>query len=107
MSYSSAIVKQGITTIYCEELMEKLSISEARRRLSELISRASAGEQFIIQRRGQPVAMLIPATVPERRQDKVGKAIQLARALGQSETLLRDIEEGKVHPIMAAFGLLR
>ena len=31
--------------------------------------------------------------------------LQLARALGQSETILRDIEEGKVHPIMAAFGL--
>jgi hypothetical protein len=35
----------------------------------------------------------------------VKKTLRLARALGQSEDMLRQIEEGNAHPIMAAYGL--
>jgi hypothetical protein len=33
------------------------------------------------------------------------RTLRLARALGQSEEILRQIEEGNAHPIMAAYGL--
>ena len=41
--------------------MTKLvSISEAKNRLSSLLTRAAAGEEIVITKRGQPVAKLVP-----------------------------------------------
>ena len=40
--------------------MLSLGAEEARRRLPELLKRAEAGEQTLIQRHGQPVAALVP-----------------------------------------------
>ena len=85
--------------------METISVGEAKSRFSELISRASAGERFVIQRRERPVAALISSTELERLERTSKMAFQLARALGQSEDILREIEEGKLHPAMAAYGL--
>jgi prevent-host-death family protein len=85
--------------------MEKISIGEAKSRFSELISRASAGERFMIQRRERPVAVLISSAELEHLERTAKMTLQLARALGQSEELLRDIEAGKAHPLAAAFGL--
>jgi prevent-host-death family protein len=46
--------------------MERINVAEAKSRFSELISRAAAGERFIIQRRERPVAALIGAAELER-----------------------------------------
>ncbi|MGL6133417.1 MAG: type II toxin-antitoxin system prevent-host-death family antitoxin [Prochlorococcaceae cyanobacterium] len=52
-------------------MSESLGVQEARRRLPELLSRAEAGEQLVINRNGQPVAALVPLfqrQVPQRRR---------------------------------------
>ncbi|MCU0530352.1 MAG: type II toxin-antitoxin system prevent-host-death family antitoxin [Cyanobium sp. Prado107] len=52
-------------------MSESLGVQEARRRLPELLSRAEAGEQLVINRHGQPVAALVPLyqrQVPQRRR---------------------------------------
>lgn len=40
---------------------ESLGVAEAKRRFSELIDRVSAGERFVVSRRGRPVLALVPA----------------------------------------------
>jgi prevent-host-death family protein len=85
--------------------MATISVGDAKSRFSELISRASAGERFVIQRRERPVAALISSAELERLERTSKMALQLARALGQRDAVLRHIEEGKAHPIMAASGL--
>ncbi len=87
--------------------METINVADAKSHLSELLSRVSAGERFLIQRRERPVAVLIGTDELERleRTSRVGR--RLAAALGQDEALLAAIERGEVHPAMAAFGLWR
>jgi prevent-host-death family protein len=85
--------------------MEKISVAEAKSRFSELISRALAGERFLIERRDRPVAVIISPNELERLERTVGTARRLALALGQDMALLAEIEAGRVHPAMAAFGL--
>jgi len=87
--------------------MEPINISEVKRRFSELVSRASAGERFLIGRRGRPLAVLLSADELERIE-RTGRAGRLlAGALGQSGELLDAIVDGREHPAMAAFGLWR
>lgn len=85
--------------------METINISEAKSRFSEFLSRAAGGERFIIMRRAHPVAALISAGELERLERSAEITRRLAHTLGQSSKLLEEIEEGKVHPAMAAFGL--
>jgi prevent-host-death family protein len=85
--------------------VERLSIGEAKSRFSQLVSRAAAGERFLIQRRERPVAVLINPTELERLERASQLATQLALALGQNAALLQRIEQGELHPAMAAFGL--
>ncbi|MBN1993644.1 MAG: type II toxin-antitoxin system Phd/YefM family antitoxin [Anaerolineae bacterium] len=87
--------------------MHSLNISEAKSRFSELISRAVAGERFLIQRRERPLAVLINATEFEQLERTAHTARQLAVVLGQNPDLLAEIEAGQAHPAMAAFGLWR
>lgn len=87
--------------------METLSMSEAKSRFSELVSRAVAGERFLIRRRNRPVAVLIGSAELERLQRLSETAHRLATALGQDVELLKRIEAEEVHPAMAAFGLWR
>lgn len=87
--------------------METINVADAKSRLSELLSRVTAGERFLIQRRARPVAVLIGADELERLERTSGVARRLAAALGQDEALLEQIERGEVHPAMAAFGLWR
>jgi prevent-host-death family protein len=47
-------------------IMTTFGITEARKRLSELIDRALAGEQIIITRRGHPVVELKPVAMALR-----------------------------------------
>jgi prevent-host-death family protein len=56
--------------------MHSVNIYEAKTHLSELVQRASQGEEIIIARNGKPAARLVAlAEVPERRrggwEDKV------------------------------------
>ena len=46
--------------------MDTTSLADAKARLSELVSRAEAGEPQIITRRGKPVAKLV-AIEPEKK----------------------------------------
>lgn len=41
--------------------MRKVNVRQARKRLSELLDDAERGESVIIERRGRPVARLVPA----------------------------------------------
>ena len=41
--------------------MNSISLTELRRRLSEIIARVERGESFIITRRGKHVAKIVPA----------------------------------------------
>ncbi len=43
-----------------EAYMSEIGSFEAKNRLSELITRAEAGEEIVITRRGRPVAKLVP-----------------------------------------------
>jgi prevent-host-death family protein len=90
-----------------EDNMETINVAEAKSRFSELLSRAAAGERFIIQRREKPVAALIGAAEMERLERASRAAHRLAHALGQEQAVLEKIERGELHPAMAAFGLWR
>jgi prevent-host-death family protein len=90
---------------YLEADMEKISMSEAKSRFSEFISRASSGERFVILRRESPLAAIIGAGELARLERSAEIVRHLAQTLGQSKHLLESIETGKVHPAMAAYGL--
>lgn len=87
--------------------METINVGEAKSRFSELISRAAAGERFLIRRRERPMAVLISSTELERLERTSQAARRLALALGQDAELLRQVEAQEIHPGMAAFGLWR
>lgn len=87
--------------------METVNVSDAKSRFSELISRTSAGERFVIRRRERPIAVLINPGELERLERATQTAQRLALALGQDESLLQQIERREAHPAMAAFGLWR
>ena len=87
--------------------METLRIAEAKSRFSELLSRASSGERFIIRRRERPVAALVSIEELERMDRASRAAEHLAEALGQSKELVAEIEAGEANPAMAAFGMWR
>lgn len=86
--------------------MNTISIGETKSHLSELVSRAAAGERFVIERRGRPIAALVGADVLERLERSADLLHRLARALGQSESVLAEIAAGSAHPITAAYGLM-
>jgi prevent-host-death family protein len=85
--------------------MVTVSIAEAKSSFSELVSRAAAGERFVIRRRGRVVAALINPAELERLERNASMAYRLALALGQNASLLEKIERGESHPAMAAYGL--
>lgn len=87
--------------------METINIVHAKSRLSELLSRVTAGERFLIQRRERPVAVLIGPDELAQLERNARVVRRLAAALGQDEELLEAIGQGTVHPAMAVFGLWR
>ncbi|HEX9114913.1 MAG TPA: type II toxin-antitoxin system prevent-host-death family antitoxin [Anaerolineae bacterium] len=87
--------------------MQSISVGDAKSRFSELISRAAAGERFLIERRERPMAVLISAPELDRLERASRMALRMALALGQDAELLHQIETQKIHPAMAAFGLWR
>jgi antitoxin (DNA-binding transcriptional repressor) of toxin-antitoxin stability system len=87
--------------------METINVVDAKSRFSELISRASSGERFLIRRRERDIAVLISPGELERLERTSQMARRLALALGQDSGLLQKVEQCEVHPAMAAFGLWR
>jgi prevent-host-death family protein len=85
--------------------MENISMSEAKSRFSEYLSRAASGERFVILRRQRPLAAIIGAGELARLERSAEITRRLAHSLGQSRKLLDEIDEGMAHPAMAAFGL--
>ncbi len=85
--------------------METINMADAKSRLSELISRTSAGERFIIRRRERSMAVLINPSELEKLERAARAARRLALALGQDEALLEQIDRREIHPAMAAFAL--
>jgi len=85
--------------------MENISMSDAKSHFSEFLSRAASGERFVILRRERPLAAIIGAGELARLERSAEIIRRLAQTLGQSKRLLDSIEEGKVHPAMAAYGL--
>ncbi|MBN1936783.1 MAG: type II toxin-antitoxin system prevent-host-death family antitoxin [Anaerolineae bacterium] len=87
--------------------MEAFSMGEAKSRFSELVSRAMAGERFLIRRRDCPVAALIGSAEWERLERLSEMTRRLAQLLGQDAELLCQVQAAEIHPAMAAFGLWR
>ncbi len=87
--------------------MNVISAGKARKRLSELISRAAAGERFLIRRRERPMAVLIGVTELDRLERRYKAASRLALSLGQSAEILKEVEDENIHPAMVALGLWR
>jgi len=87
--------------------MEDINIAEAKSSFSTLVSRTSAGERFVIRRRGRAVAALINPAELERLERNAQISHRLALALGQDTQLLERITNREIHPAMAAFGLWR
>jgi len=85
--------------------METINISDAKSHFSEFLSRAANGERFVILRRERPVAAIIGAIELARLERSAEIARRLAQSLGQSPKLLEEIEAGRIHPAMAAYGL--
>ncbi|MSQ72374.1 MAG: type II toxin-antitoxin system prevent-host-death family antitoxin [Betaproteobacteria bacterium] len=46
--------------------MDAVNLADAKARLSELVSKAESGVETVITRRGQPVARLVPITLPKK-----------------------------------------
>jgi prevent-host-death family protein len=87
--------------------MTQVSVAQARNHLDELLARVAAGERVVIRRRDRSVAVLLSAAELKRLERLSHTARQSAMVLGQRPSLLKQIEAGKLHPAMAAFGLWR
>jgi prevent-host-death family protein len=78
--------------------MNKIGLHEAKTHLSEIIAKVHEGNEYIITRRGIPVACLVPAEKPSREAAK--NALERARKLRETLTLggvkMKElIEEGR------------
>jgi prevent-host-death family protein len=76
-------------------MAKTVSAMEVRNRLGDLLSRASyAGEQFIIERRGKPVAVLMGIEEYQRylalREAAPSVALEDAEAVGRANDLTVD-----------------
>jgi prevent-host-death family protein len=87
--------------------MQTINLTEAKSRFSELVSRASAGERFLIHKRERTVAVLVSPSEFRRLERMARAAFNLALAFGQNVAILERVERGEIHPAMAAFGLWR
>ena len=85
--------------------METISMANAKSRFSEMVSRAAAGERFLIQRRERPAAVLVSAQEWQRLERSAQAAYRLAQALGQDPAILEGVRNESIHPAMIAFGL--
>jgi len=73
--------------------MERISIYDARAKLSELIERVQSGEEVVLTRHGEPVARLVPEK-PRRKQSRTA-AVTRIRALARRLNI-RDVDVRKL-----------
>jgi prevent-host-death family protein len=77
--------------------MKTIGLFEAKQKLSELVDRASEGEQIGITRRGKLAAMIVPAR-PQKTLDEVWADIEdIRKHVDRSKfsTIKELIEEGR------------
>lgn len=77
--------------------MRTISLSEAKRRLSELVDQASHGKRIGITRRGKLAALIVPA-LPEMSLEEIFRDLQKIRdrvKLPRGMTIKKLIEEGR------------
>jgi len=77
--------------------MKTIGLFEAKQKLSELVERASAGEQIGITRRGKLAAMIVPIR-PQKNLDEVWADIEdIRKRVDRSKfsTIKELIEEGR------------
>lgn len=78
--------------------MERVGVFEAKTHLARLLRQVEAGERFLITRRDQPVAELIPAT--RRNPEAIREAIEFMEAFRKThdpggESIVAVIREGR------------
>ncbi len=81
-----------------------ISVGDAKSRFSEMISRVASGERFVIRRRNKPVAALISTADLEKLDDRQKIAADVARHLGKKASIVRALETGQLHPLVAFYG---
>ena len=64
----------------------RISVSDAKKRLSELVRRAAGGEEIILTRRGQAVASLAPLKASKDRAAR-RKLLEAVRRSGAAKAL--------------------
>jgi prevent-host-death family protein len=78
--------------------MRTISLSEAKRKLSELVDQASEGERISITRRGRLAALIVPAQ-PVMSLKEIFRDIKRIRQqvkLPKGMTIAKLIEEGRL-----------
>ena len=60
-------------------MSEKINVEDAKKRLSQLVDRAEAGDEIIIARGGRPAARLVPCRDPrvERKPGRMRGRIRI------------------------------
>jgi prevent-host-death family protein len=76
--------------------MQEIGAFEAKNRLSALLERVEQGEEFVITRRGRPVAKLVPAKT-ETDRERARKAAQRIRERARKFGGPFDWDEWKKH----------
>jgi prevent-host-death family protein len=78
--------------------MRRVSLSEAKRKLSELLNQVSKGEQIGIMRRGKLAALVVPAAQADTSLKEIFRDIERIRnrvKLPKGTTIKNLIEEGR------------
>ncbi|HET9702179.1 MAG TPA: type II toxin-antitoxin system prevent-host-death family antitoxin [Burkholderiales bacterium] len=74
--------------------MGAVNLADAKAHLSELVSKAEAGEETIITRRGQPVARLVPVAAPKKALRSLADfRATLPKARKSSADLIRKLRD--------------
>ena len=78
--------------------MRSVNVSEARRRLAELLDAVEAGEDIVISRRERPVARLVP--VPRQGApfpDRSSLRAEIPAMTECAEHVVRSLRDGERH----------
>ena len=79
--------------------MEHFNIHEAKTRLSELLQRVEAGEEFVIARAGLPIARLSKLQVNQRSPGYLGPEFRLTQDFFDADTEIAEMfEESQLFP---------
>ncbi len=67
--------------------MKTISAREANQAFSKLLAAAAAGEEFVITRRGTPVAKLVPVTGRDAAEERQAAGRRMMRRMRQGARL--------------------